>query len=70
MPHFFGRVTAVSEYAKGDMSIIDPRPPLPREVILYTPEQMDRLLVKGGLSCIARLKVAAIWSSISGSRVM
>ena len=36
---------------KGDMSIIGPRPPLPREVNLYTPYQMQRLLVKGGLSC-------------------
>ncbi len=39
---------------KGDMSIIGPRPPLPREVVLYTPAQMNRLLVKGGLSCIAQ----------------
>lgn len=39
---------------RGDMSIIGPRPPLPREVVLYTPEQMDRLLVKGGLSCICQ----------------
>lgn len=39
---------------KGDMSIIGPRPPLPREVVLYTPEQMERLLVKGGLSCICQ----------------
>ncbi len=39
---------------KGDMSIIGPRPPLPREVVLYTPDQMDRLLVKGGLSCICQ----------------
>lgn len=39
---------------KGDMSVIGPRPPLPREVVLYTPEQMDRLLVKGGLSCICQ----------------
>ncbi len=38
----------------GDMSIIGPRPPLPREVVLYTPEQMDRLLVKGGLACICQ----------------
>ncbi len=30
------------------------RLPLPREVVLYTPEQMDRLLVKGGLSCICQ----------------
>ncbi len=36
---------------KGDMSLIGPRPPLPREVNLYTPYQMQRLLVKGGLSC-------------------
>ena len=39
---------------KGDMSLIGPRPPLPREVVLYTPEQMARLLVKGGLSCICQ----------------
>ncbi len=26
----------------------------PREVVLYTPEHMDRLLVKGGLSCICQ----------------
>ncbi len=39
---------------RGDMSIIGPRPPLPREVVLYSPEQMDRLLVKGGLSCICQ----------------
>ncbi len=36
---------------KGDMSLIGPRPPLPREVNLYTDYQMQRLLVKGGLSC-------------------
>lgn len=39
---------------RGDMSIIGPRPPLPREVVLYTPDQMDRLLVKSGLSCICQ----------------
>ena len=38
----------------GQMSLIGPRPPLPREVVLYTPEQMERLLVKGGLSCICQ----------------
>lgn len=41
---------------KGDMSIIGPRPPLPREVVLYTPYHMDRLLVKGGLSCICQVE--------------
>jgi len=41
---------------KGDMSLIGPRPPLPREVVLYTPYQMQRLLVKGGLACIAQVE--------------
>lgn len=36
---------------KGDMSFIGPRPPLPREVVMYTPHQMERLHVKGGLAC-------------------
>lgn len=36
---------------KGDMSIVGPRPPITREVIQYTPYQMNRLLVKGGLTC-------------------
>jgi lipopolysaccharide/colanic/teichoic acid biosynthesis glycosyltransferase len=36
---------------KGDMSIIGPRPPLPREVAQYTPYQMHRLDVPTGLSC-------------------
>lgn len=41
---------------KGDMSLIGPRPPLPREVVLYTPHQMERLMVKGGLSCICQVE--------------
>ena len=36
---------------KGDMTIIGPRPPLPREVAQYTPYQMHRLDVKTGLAC-------------------
>ena len=36
---------------KGDMSIIGPRPPLPREVAEYTEYQLHRLDVKTGLSC-------------------
>ena len=36
---------------KGDMSIIGPRPPLPREVAQYTEYQMHRLDVKTGLAC-------------------
>lgn len=36
---------------KGDMSIVGPRPPLPREVAQYTPYQLHRLDVKTGLAC-------------------
>lgn len=36
---------------KGDMSIVGPRPPLPREVKLYTPYQRQRLSVTPGLTC-------------------
>ncbi|MED3955191.1 sugar transferase [Priestia aryabhattai] len=33
---------------KGDMSLVGPRPPLKREVELYTPYQMQRLLILPG----------------------
>ena len=36
----------------GDMSIVGPRPALPREVVQYTAYQRQRLLVKPGLTCI------------------
>ena len=36
---------------KGDMTIIGPRPPLPREVEQYSAYHMHRLDVKTGLSC-------------------
>ena len=36
---------------KGDMSIVGPRPALPREVELYTPEQKQRMYVTPGLTC-------------------
>ena len=48
------QITQFLNVLKGEMSVIGPRPPLPREVVLYTPAQMDRLLVKGGLSCICQ----------------
>lgn len=35
---------------KGDMSIVGPRPPLPREVAEYTEVQMQRLLVTPGIT--------------------
>ena len=36
---------------KGEMSLVGPRPALPREVIQYSEYQMQRLLVKPGLTC-------------------
>lgn len=36
---------------KGDMSLVGPRPPLPREVKEYTPRQLQRLSVLPGLTC-------------------
>lgn len=35
----------------GDMSVVGPRPPLPKEVEKYTPRQAQRLSVRGGLTC-------------------
>lgn len=58
----FIRKTSIDELPQlwnvlcGDMSLIGPRPPLPREVVLYTPHQMERLMVKGGLSCICQVE--------------
>ena len=37
---------------KGDMSLVGPRPPLPREVDQYRPSDMVRLSVKPGLTCL------------------
>lgn len=35
----------------GDMSVVGPRPALPKEVEKYTPRQAQRLLIRGGLTC-------------------
>ena len=53
----FIRKTSIDELPQllniiaGHMSIIGPRPPLPREVEQYTPYQLHRLDVKTGLAC-------------------
>lgn len=37
---------------KGDMSLVGPRPPLPREVDRYSPRDLRRLDVAPGLTCL------------------
>jgi len=37
---------------KGDMSLVGPRPPLPREVALYSLADRRRLAVKPGITCL------------------
>jgi lipopolysaccharide/colanic/teichoic acid biosynthesis glycosyltransferase len=37
---------------KGEMSLVGPRPPVPREVALYTQADRRRLLVKPGITCL------------------
>ena len=37
---------------RGDMSLVGPRPPVPREVALYTPAHRRRLAAKPGITCI------------------
>lgn len=37
---------------RGDMSLVGPRPPVPREVALYSQSDRRRLLVKPGMTCL------------------
>lgn len=41
---------------KGDMSIVGPRPALPREVVQYDDYQRQRLLVRPGLTCFWQIQ--------------
>jgi exopolysaccharide biosynthesis polyprenyl glycosylphosphotransferase len=45
LPQFFNVLV-------GDMSLVGPRPPLPREVRLYSPTDRRRLAVMPGLTCL------------------
>ncbi len=40
----------------GDLAIVGPRPPIPREVALYTLEERKRLHVKPGLTCFWQIQ--------------
>lgn len=40
----------------GRMSVVGPRPPIPQEVDEYTPHEMHRLDVKGGLLCLWQIQ--------------
>ncbi|MDB6069379.1 MAG: epsL 1 [Verrucomicrobiales bacterium] len=37
---------------RGEMSLVGPRPPLPREVAVYSPEDRRRLLTTPGITCL------------------
>jgi lipopolysaccharide/colanic/teichoic acid biosynthesis glycosyltransferase len=41
---------------KGEMSLVGPRPPLPTEVESYRPDDMIRLSVKPGLTCLWQIR--------------
>lgn len=41
---------------RGEMSMVGPRPPLPREVEQYRPADLVRLQVKPGLTCLWQIK--------------
>jgi exopolysaccharide biosynthesis polyprenyl glycosylphosphotransferase len=41
---------------RGEMSLVGPRPPLPREVEQYRPADMVRLGVKPGLTCLWQIR--------------
>lgn len=49
--HSIDELPQLINIIKGDMSIVGPRPPLPREAVQYDDYQRQRLLVTPGLTC-------------------
>lgn len=48
----FDELPQLYNVLKGDMSLVGPRPPLPREVAKYGPADRRRLATKPGITCI------------------
>jgi exopolysaccharide biosynthesis polyprenyl glycosylphosphotransferase len=50
--HSIDELPQLVNVLRGDMSVVGPRPPVPREVVEYQPWQRRRLSVRPGLTCI------------------
>jgi lipopolysaccharide/colanic/teichoic acid biosynthesis glycosyltransferase len=48
---------------RGDMSLVGPRPPLPREVEMYDEYQLQRLQVTPGITCYWQVMPRRNWMS-------
>jgi lipopolysaccharide/colanic/teichoic acid biosynthesis glycosyltransferase len=48
----FDELPQVWNVLKGDMSLVGPRPPVPREVAKYSVSDRRRLAVKPGITCL------------------
>lgn len=48
----FDELPQLYNVLRGDMSLVGPRPPVPREVAMYRPADRRRLAAKPGITCI------------------
>ena len=48
----FDELPQLFNVLKGDMSLVGPRPPVPREVAMYSPQHRRRLAIKPGITCV------------------